>query len=287
MDEPSCGLEPCVSSRVRKPGQQLIDTESNVESPRSKVKRHLGTGRDHVSPLDWKYRPNASVMRRLPAVVDLRRHCPPVYDQLHLNSCSANAIAAALRYDELKEGRPDVPSPSRLFIYYNERVLAGVVTTDSPVSLRDGYRTIAKVGTCPEALWPYQVRRFRRQPTPPCYRAAHGCRAIAYYRIRRAVSQMRACLADGYPFVMALAIHQSAKGRDVRRTGVLPVPTRGDRLLGGHAVLAVGYDHVRRLLLFRNSWGSGWGDHGYGYLPYAFVASSALTWDFWTMRRVS
>lgn len=251
------------------------------------MKRHLGTGRDSVSPLDWKYRPHPSVVRRLPAVVDLRRHCPPVYDQLHLNSCSANAIAAALRYNELKGGRPDVPSPSRLFIYYNERVLAGVVGTNSPVALRDGYRTITKIGACPEAMWPYQVRRFRRAPTPPCFHAAHRHRAIAYYRLRRALVDMRACLAQRFPFVMAIAVHQSMMARAVKQTGVVPLPGRRDRLRGGHAILIVGYHHAKRLLIFRNSWGAGWGDHGYGYLPYTFIASPDLAWDFWTMRRVS
>jgi C1A family cysteine protease len=250
------------------------------------VKRHLGTGRDSVSPLDWKYRPH-SVTRGLPAVIDLRRHCPPVYDQLHLNSCSANAIAAALRYEELKEGRPHVPSPSRLFIYYNERVLSGMVGTNGPVPLRDGYRTIARLGACPEAIWPYQVRRFRRAPTPRCFQLARRHRALAYYRLRRAIAHMRACLAQRFPFVMALAVHQSMMGREVRRTGLVPLPSRRDRLRGGHAVLVVGYHHARRLLIFRNSWGPGWGDHGYGYLPYGFVASPDLTWDFWTMRRVS
>ena len=251
------------------------------------MNRHLGTGRDSVSPLDWKYRPHSSVVRRLPAVVDLRRHCPPVYDQLHLNSCSANAIAAALRYDELREGRPDVPSPSRLFIYYNERVLAGVVGTNSPVSLRDGYRTVNKVGACPEVMWPYLIRRFRREPPEPCFHAAHRHRAIAYYRIRRSIQQLRACLAEGYPFVMALAVHQSMMGRTVKKTGNVPVPGKRDRLRGGHAVLAVGYDHLRKVILFRNSWGKTWGNNGYGCLPYAFFASADLTWDFWTMRRVS
>jgi C1A family cysteine protease len=251
------------------------------------VKRHLGTGRDSVSPLDWNYRPRSSIVRRLPVVADLRRHCPPVYDQLHLNSCSANAIAAALRYLELKEGRPDVSSPSRLFIYYNERVLAGAVGTNSPVPLRDGFRTIAKIGACPEDLWPYLVRRFRRHPASRCYDISQLHRAIAYYRIRRAVSQFRACLAEGFPFVMALAVHQSMMGRQVRRTGIVPLPTRRDPVRGGHAVLAVGYDHARRLVTFRNSWSAAWGDRGYGYLPYAFFTSPSLTWDFWTMRRVS
>jgi len=251
------------------------------------VIRHLGTGRDSVSPLDWKYRPRASVVRRLPSAIDLRRHCPPVYDQRHLNSCSANAIAAAMRYDELRSGRAAVASPSRLFIYYNERVLAGVTGTDSPVSLRDGYRTVSKVGSCPEPMWPYDPRRFRREPTPACFRAARRRRAIAYYRIRRSMAQLRACLAEGFPFVMAIAVHQSMIGAPVRRTGVVPLPGRHDRLRGGHAVLAVGYDHPRRLIIFRNSWGRTWGDGGYGYLPYAFFSSSDLTWDFWTMRRVS
>ena len=251
------------------------------------MKRHFGTGRDSVSSLDWNYRPRSSIVRRLPAVADLRRHCPPVYDQLHLNSCSANAIAAALRYNEVKEGRSHVLSPSRLFIYYNERVLAGVVGTNCAVPLRDGFRTISRIGACPEALWPYVVRRFRRHPDSRCYQASQLHRAIAYYRIRRALSQLRACLAEGFPFVMALAVHRSMLGGRVRRTGIVPVPTRRDPLRGGHAVLAVGYDHARRLITFRNSWGAAWGDGGYGYLPYAFFTSASLTWDFWTMRRVS
>jgi C1A family cysteine protease len=226
-------------------------------------------------------------MRQLPAVVDLRRHCPPVYDQLHLNSCSANALAAALRFDEIMMGHEDVPGPSRLFLYYNERVLANVAKRDAPVSLRDGYRTIAKTGVCPERMWPYDPRRFRRTPTPNCYRAARRRTAIEYYRIRRAISHLRACLAERAPFVFAVAVHKSMMGRAVTRTGVVPAPTRHDPMVGGHALLAVGYEHVQRRFIFRNSWGSAWGDGGYGYLPYAFIASPALTWDFWTMRRVS
>ena len=228
-----------------------------------------------------------SLLRRLPALVDLRRHCPPVYEQLHLNSCSANALAAALRFEEIKEGRSGLPEPSRLFIYYNERVLAGEVDTDSAVPLRDGYRTIAALGACPEPMWPYRARRFRSRPAPHCYRAAIRRRAIVYYRIRRAMSHLRACLADGSPFVMAVGVHKSMMSRAVKRTGMVPVPTGRDRLLGGHAILVVGYDHARRLLIFRNSWGPTWGDDGNGYLPYAFIASPNLTWDFWTMRRVS
>ncbi|MCU1385801.1 MAG: peptidase [Acidobacteria bacterium] len=146
--------------------------QSNVESPRSQVTRHLGTGRVSDSPLDWKYRAHSPLVRRLSAVVDLRRHCPPVHDQRHLNSCPANVIAAALRDDETKEGRPDVPSPSRLFIYCNARVLSGVAGTKRPVSRRDGDRTVTDAGICPDAIWPDLLRRVRRAPALACFRAA-------------------------------------------------------------------------------------------------------------------
>jgi C1A family cysteine protease len=210
-----------------------------------------------------------------------------VYDQLHLNSCSANALAAALRYDELKEGLREVPEPSRLFIYFNERVVANVVDRDAPVSLRDGYRTIAKVGACPERMWPYEPRRFKRPPTAGCYEAATRHKAIEYFRIRRLLSHLRGCLAERFPFVFGLAVHKSMFHRPTRQTGVVSVPSRHDKVVGGHAVMAVGYDHSKRQLIFRNSWGQAWGDRGYGYLPYQFLMSATLSWDFWTMRRVS
>jgi C1A family cysteine protease len=210
-----------------------------------------------------------------------------VYDQLHLNSCSANALAAALRFDEIKEGHRGVPEPSRLFIYFNERVVSRVVGQDAPVSLRDGYRTIAKFGACPERMWPYEPRRFRRPPTPACYKAGRRHAPIEYFRIRRTLSHLRACLADRFPFVFGIAVHRSMLDRPTRLTGVVSVPTHRDAFVGGHAVMAVGYDHSKRQLIVRNSWGSAWGDGGYGYLPYAFLRSAALSWDFWTMRRVS
>ncbi len=210
-----------------------------------------------------------------------------MYDQLHLNSCSANALAAALRFDEIRTGRLDLPEPSRLFIYYNERVLAGCVDRDAPVALRDGYRTIAKLGTCPERLWPYIVRRYKRQPSSACYQSAKRHVAIEYYRIRRAISHLRSCLATGFPFVVAVGVHKSMMSAAVKKTGVVPMPTRRDPLVGGHAVLAVGYEHARRRFIFRNCWGESWGDGGYGYLPYGFIGNAALSWDFWTMRRVS
>src|SRR4029079_12904276 len=120
---------------------------------------------------------------RLPKKIDLRPHMPPVYNQHHLNSCSAHAIAAALWFEERhRHGNPRHPSPSRLFIYFNERAAEGILAHNGPVSLRSGYKTVAREGVCSERLWPYDVRKFRRAPSTKCRNVATQHKAIRYMR---------------------------------------------------------------------------------------------------------
>jgi len=251
------------------------------------VIRHLGTGRDSVSPLDWKYRPHSSVVRRLPAVVDLRRHCPPVYDQLHLNSCSANAIAAALRYDEIREGRPHVPSPSRLFIYYNEREMEGSVGSDSGAQLRDGMKSVAKTGVCKESDFPYDIHKFKVKPPASCYENAKKSRAIQYFRVCQELAHMKACLAAGYPFVFGFIVYASFMSDETAATGYGTLPLPHDKIDGGHAVMCTGYNDAAQFFIMRKSWGRRWGRDGFFTLPYEYLTSSKLSNDFWTIRHVS
>ena len=224
--------------------------------------------------------------RALPRRVDLRPLCPPVYDQHSLNSCSANAIAAAIWFDLRQAGSPDAPSPSRLFIYYNERVTERVVHRNVPVSLRDGYRSVARAGVCPEPLWPYRVRQYARKPSPRCYHLARRERVLSYFRLHRRIASLRACLAEGFPFTLGVSIHESFMSRAVHRTGRVPMPTPHEALRGGHAMLAVGYDDRERHFIVRNSWGPRWGLDGYCLIPYDFIQHPGLSWDFWTSRRV-
>jgi C1A family cysteine protease len=212
---------------------------------------------------------------------------PPVYNQGHLNACSANAIAGALWWDVKREhGRG--PSPSRLFIYYNERAREGVVSTNAMVSLRDGYKTVARTGVCAEHRWPYDVRRYRRRPPAVCYDEAQVHRAIHYERLQQTLRHMHACLAEGCPFTVGLGVHQTFKSALVKRTGVVSLPDTGrDRFLGGHAMLVVGYVDDSRHFIVRNSYGPDWGDRGYGYVPYRYLLDPDLAWDLWTARRVS
>jgi C1A family cysteine protease len=222
----------------------------------------------------------------LPAAVDLRAHCPPVYDQGHLGSCTANAIGAAIQYDEIKQGLRSL-TPSRLFIYYNERVIEGTVETDSGAMIRDGIKTVNQSGACHESDWPYYPAAFAHKPPPLCYVDATWHKAVLYQRVTRDLDHMRSCLASGYPFVFGFSVFASFETTAVALSGVVPMPTHGESLLGGHAVMAVGYDDALHRFIVRNSWGTTWGQDGYFTMPYAYVTSRGLASDFWTIRSVS
>lgn len=249
--------------------------------------RTFGTHPDVPDHRDHELAVPRSLRRKPPRRVDLRPECPPVYDQMRLNSCSANAIAAALWFDALRRGDRRAKSPSRLFIYYNERVVVGNVQHNAPVSLRGGYKTVRRIGACTESLWPYLMRWFRRKPPPICYRTADFYRPIAYARIRRSLSHLKGCLAMGFPFTFGISVHEGFRARSVRQSGVVPLPGRSDRMLGGHALVGVGYDDAREIFIVRNSWGRDWGVNGCGFLPYEYLLKPEWAWDFWMVRRIA
>src|SRR5690348_12158192 len=219
--------------------------------------------RDHLYAAPPRY------LTSLPAKADLRQKCPPVYDQGNLGSCTANAIGGAIEFDRMKQSLSDFV-PSRLFIYYNERKIEGTVSTDSGAMIRDGIKTVASDGVCPEPEWPYVIAKFATRPTASCYRDAKLDRAVSYQSLIQDVNQMKGCLASGYPFIFGFTVYESFETDEVRRTGHAPMPKWTERTVGGHAVMAVGYDDSRQWFLMRNSWGTGWGMKGYFTMPYAY-----------------
>jgi len=222
----------------------------------------------------------------LPPSVDLRPGCPPVYDQGQLGSCTANAIGGAIEYDLKKEGLPDL-MPSRLFIYYNERAIEGSIGSDSGAQIRDGVKTVNKQGVCSEDEWPYDPVKFTEQPPATAYADALANRATSYQRVARDLAQYRGCLAAGYPFVFGFTVYDGFESQQVAASGVADLPAAGERVVGGHAVMAVGYDDSSQRFLVRNSWGTGWGQQGYFTMPYAYLTARGLSADFWTIRVVS
>jgi len=222
----------------------------------------------------------------LPAAVDLRKQDAPIYDQGKLGSCTGNAIASMFQFVNKKTNNVDFV-PSRLFIYYNERKKMGTTNRDSGAYLRDGMKSIAKKGVCKETpTWPYDITKFKQKPPQAAYNEALNYQAIRYQRLGSNITTMKQCLADGYPFVFGFTTYESFRSSDVTKTGIVPMPKPSEKTRGGHAVMAIGYDDDAKMLIVRNSWGTGWGDKGYFYMPYDFVGNTNFSDDFWTLRRV-
>ena len=203
-----------------------------------------------------------------------------------VHNCTANAIAGAIEFDRMKQTLAQIFTPSRLFIYYNERAIEHTIDSDSGAQIRDGIKSVGKQGDCPETEWPYVIARFKTRPAPRCYADALKYRAILYQRLTPILSQLKGCLASGYPFVFGFTVYESFESAQVARTGHASLPKSGERAIGGHAVAGVGYDDARQWFVVRNSWGGKWGMKGYFTLPYAYVTDDNLASDFWTIRIV-
>lgn len=244
----------------------------------------FGWVKDNVDPRDRKFK--ITVPHELPSKVDLREYCPPIYNQGDLGSCTANALGAAFQFEQIKQKKQDF-IPSRLFIYYNERALEGTINEDAGAMIRDGIKTMVKEGVCPETMWKYNTWKFKTKPSDDCYRVALDNQVLEYLRISpHTLYEVKHCLYDGYPVSFGFTIYESFMSDTVARTGVASMPKPGEQSMGGHAVLAVGYDDSKQALIVRNSWGDSWGIDGYFYLPYGYVEQPGLSADYWTIRLV-
>lgn len=230
--------------------------------------------------------------------VDLRPHCPRVQNQGRLGTCTAHAVAAAYGYEQ-KVQKMRVITPSRLFIYYNERALTHQRKLKHVVRLRDALKAVAKKGVCPESLWRYSQNshKFWKKPPKEAFDAATRRKVFEYHRIPIEslkpgvfLRHLKRCLADGCPVVFGFNVHESFEKPKTGKwkNGIMPVPDqKTEECLGGHAVMAVGYDDRKQAVLVRNSWGRHWGRGGHFWMPYEVAGDPKFTHDFWTVRGVT
>ena len=216
----------------------------------------------------------------LPPIIDLRNKFPSIFDQGDLGSCTANALCGIVDYNLHNF------LGSRLFLYYNERKLENHIFEDTGAFLHDGITCLEKYGICPETEWPYDVTKFAITPPDTCYQSALKNKAIDVTHIVNDMNSMKTSLANGYPFVVGITIYSSFETLYVAKTGLVPMPTRNDTVLGGHAVICVGYNDSKQLWIMRNSWGTDWGDSGYFYLPYIYLLDNSLSTDLWNIKKM-
>jgi C1A family cysteine protease len=223
----------------------------------------------------------------LPTSIDLEPQCPPVYDQSNLGSCTAQGIAGSMEFLVKKQGEVADFIPSRLFIYYNERKIESTTSVDGGAMIRDGIKSVATQGVCHETSWPYDIKKFKNQPTKDCYTEAKKFEALNYSRVPQDLNTMKSILAQGLPFVFGFSVYTYFESQEMLTKGVLDVPKPDEKLLGGHCVVAVGYSDEKKAFKIRNSWGADWGLKGYFWMSYDYVLSNNLCDDLWVIRTTS
>lgn len=251
-----------------------------------KIKR-FGWIKDHLDHRDFKLAVPSVDSPILKPSVDLRTSgfLPPVYDQGQLGSCTANAIGAAVDFRRKKQGEIFI-TPSRLFIYYNERAIEGTIGQDDGAEIRDGIKSVASLGVCPEVEWTYDdgPTKFAQRPSVKCFADALTHKALKYLSVNQSAYSIKSCLDTmGCPVVYGMSVFESFESDAVASSGIITMPGHNDAPIGGHAVLIVGYDDKSQMFTVRNSWGTNWGQAGYFKIPYAYLLNPNLASDFWVI----
>lgn len=219
----------------------------------------------------------------LPPRVDLNALCPPILNQGNIGSCVANSVSSAFRFALRKQKKRDF-QPSRLFLYYNARLLQGWEKEDSGAYIRDGFKSINLDGVCVESSYKYDPKLFASKPPARAYKTAEKHQAVEFHSVAQTLTQLKACIADGFPFVFGFSVYESFER--VGKDGVMTHPQYSEQLLGGHAIYASAYNDETQTFTIRNSWGKAWGDNGCFYMPYSVIANKDLASDFWCVKVV-
>lgn len=232
--------------------------------------------------------PAATMSLTPPPKVDLTKWCSPIENQGRLGSCTAQAAVGLVEYLEKRALGRHIDG-SRLFVYKTTRNLLGW-RGDTGAYLRTTIKALADYGVCPEKYWPYDIAQFDSEPSAFCYATAALARTLRYFRLdgpkkmpEQVLDVIKFVTAIGLPSVFGFVVYNFGN-----KQGEFLFPKKGDKAQGGHAMLCVGYDDEREIdgvkgaLKIRNSWGTQWGEDGYGWLPYQYVLSG-LTADWWTI----
>lgn len=242
--------------------------------------------RDHISDIEPEI--HRLGLKVLPDEFDLSGGMPPVYDQLQLGSCTANAIGAAVQYQQIRQNIAEGQNvPSRLFIYYGEREIEDSISTDSGAMIRDGMKVIKNLGVPAETDWLYNITQFATKPPQVAYDNALKYKTLEYARVYRTSYYLRTHIVARRPVIFGFTVYNSFWNSAGNFPYVCAIPSGNDPVDGGHAVVAVGYKKDPTygfVYKIRNSWNATWGDRGYFYMPEQYLLDRGLSNDFWNIK---
>lgn len=265
--------EESLQKKIEKSGVRYNRLSPDISIPTLHWRRDRPDSRDHSYTWGSK--------AILPSV-DLRQYCSPIEDQGNLGSCTGQAVAGAIELLNKRNKKPtDV---SRLFIYYYERLIENSVNYDSGAYIRDGIKATNKYGAPLESFWPYQINKFKTKPSITATNDGSRRKVTSYERISD-INGVIDSLNNGFPVIIGFDVYSSFY--DINGSGVMRYPNLSrEILLGGHAVLLVGYSQQTQTFIARNSWGPNWADKGYFYMPFDIIRNTNMSSDFWVIKSV-
>jgi|SRR6185312_10582669 len=250
------------------------------------AKHIYGWKPDKYDANDFTYKVSAPIQLQSIDLSD-KYKMPPIFNQLQLGSCTGNGGAYVTAFNILNHlVQNDVPCDlpfSRLFIYGNARKLEGTFNQDSGAQIRDVLKSIAAQGVCSELDWPYVIEKFADEPDAKCFKDALKFIATIYNRINNVREELVGSLLAGLPFIFGFTVYQSFESSSVAKTGIVPMPGKRERKMGGHCTVGTGYDLASDRFKVANSWGEEWGQDGYFTIPADYLCSS-LANDFWNIK---
>jgi len=239
--------------------------------------RFYGWKKGLNKPKAFLYSPSKHALP-LPSYVDLQPKCPPVYDQ---KKCTVNAGAGLSQYLMRKHGYVDW-MPSQLALYYWNRMQKGTTNKDSGDSLQNDMNSLVKFSVPHEPLWKYEPKNFTIKPEKSVWSDGYWHSVRIGLSVEQNIETIKSCIAECYPIIFGMMVYSYFESLEMEKNGILKMPTSNDKILGGHAVMAVGYDDHTKMIKVRNSWGGKWGKNGYFFMPYDYISNPYYCDDFWT-----